>query len=310
MSGYQRFVSYLYEYRNNQKSKNCGFSRVEVRDHQCKLEIHMKLPPCPFTPAFHVYTFVPSDGQLLGIFLGKAGYHQGTIYAMFTIPDKNIGENSYNMEDLGGILIQSDDGQIYATAWKEISIQPDCFVFPDTGDQVHAASLEENSEEDSDSENFGKDAVRRYPLETPPEIPAKNISEDRNYEFPADSPENTASQKFWLKIQESYPHTQPFFDDEIHECVRLSLKDIPTLAQQSLYIGSNQFLTHGCQTFHHFLLGKMENARPGEYVLAVPGVYDEKERFLASMFGFPNFKSARDKTIRPGQFGYWYRVIY
>lgn len=258
----------------------------------------MKLPPCPFTPTFRVYTFVPSDGQLLGIFLGKAGYHQGTVYAMFTIPEQKISENACNPEDLGGILIQSDDGQVYATAWKEIAIQPDCFVFPETGVQVQAASLEKTTEEDSDSDDFGKEAVRRYPLESPP-----ISSQDTQ-------PEPITPSSRWQKIQESYPHTQPFFDDEIHECVKLSLKDIPTLAQQSLYIGNNQFLTHGYQTFHHFLLGRMEGLRPEEYVLGVPGVYDEKERFLAAMFGFPNFKPARNKAIRPGQFGYWYRVIY
>ena len=64
------------------------------------------------------------------------------------------------------------------------------------------------------------------------------------------------------------------------------------------------------KTYHHFLLGKMQQGKPEEYVLAVPGIYEETEHFLAGMFGFPNFKPARSEIIRPGQFGYWYRIIY
>ncbi|MBS6194557.1 MAG: hypothetical protein KH828_03105 [Clostridiales bacterium] len=339
MSEYQRFVSYLYEYRDNKKSQNCGFSKVEVRNHQCKLEVHMKLPVCPFTPVFRVYAFVPTDGQLLGILLGKAAYHQGTVYAGFTIPDREIGGQPYQMSDLGGLLIQSDDGRIFATAWKEIPIQPDHFFLPEAAPQIHAASMEEKeplpevsvsevsvseippseasvSETSTSEVSMPEEAVRRYPLEYPPETLPSICTEPScplNIKPAADSPVHppeTISAKRWRKIQETYPHTQPFFDDEIHQCVKLSLKDIPNLTQYNLYIGSNQFLSHGCQTFHHFLLGKPENGRPEEYVLAVPGIYDEKERFLAAMFGFPNFKPARNKAIRPGQFGYWYRLVY
>lgn len=46
------------------------------------------------------------------------------------------------------------------------------------------------------------------------------------------------------------------------------------------------------------------------YVLAVPGIYEERERLLANLFGFPYFKSARAKDAQPGHFGYWYRTIH
>ena len=31
MSGYRRFVAYVYEYRKGKKESNCGFIKVEVR---------------------------------------------------------------------------------------------------------------------------------------------------------------------------------------------------------------------------------------------------------------------------------------
>ena len=36
MSGYRRFIAYVYEYLNGKKSGNCGFIKVEVRDQQCQ----------------------------------------------------------------------------------------------------------------------------------------------------------------------------------------------------------------------------------------------------------------------------------
>lgn len=279
MSEYQRFISYLYEYQNNQKSKNCGFSRVEIRNQQCRLEVHMKLPPYPFLPKLRVFAFVHENDQLLGIPLGNANCHQGTVYGRYMLPLKNIGGFPYSFEDLGGLLICTDNNQIFGTAWKETVLNPSLFTLAEDDSQIQAASVKE--------------------IETP--------EKEKTVENPA-PPDSSLS--FWEEIQTTYPQVHPFFDDEIHQCVELSPQDIPDLAKKSFHIGSNQFLTRQYQTYHHFLLGKMQQGKPEEYVLAVPGIYEETEHFLAGMFGFPNFKPARSEIIRPGQFGYWYRIIY
>ena len=70
MSAYKRFVSYLYEYDNRKKGKNRGFVRVEVRNHQCCLELHMTLPACPFIPVFRAYAFVARPGTLYTVSSG------------------------------------------------------------------------------------------------------------------------------------------------------------------------------------------------------------------------------------------------
>lgn len=407
LSDYQRFVSYIYEYQGSKKSKNCGFARVEVRNRQCRLEIHMKLPVYPFTPSFQVFAFVPDGAQMTGLSLGKANYHQGAVYGLYTIPERNINGLTYGMKDLGGLYIRSDSGQFFATAWKEINIKPELFInsedlsadissehqqpvrepeipapspeSPNDAPQVHAASLEANEPEENESNENGSgendsgedDSIispdRSIPYNvsynppvsdsadfyTPdntnahvsyvpemsreaypetdrkiyPETTRKTVPEATQKTFPdttqkthPESTEKTASEApsdttnppagSWEEIQSSYPHMQPFFDDDIHQCVKLSLKDIPQLNRSGIPIGMNQFLIHGCQSYQHFLLGRTADSEDGEYVLAVPGIYDEKEQILASMFGFPNFKPAKNNTIRPGQFGYWYRLLY
>lgn len=143
LSEYQRFISYLYEYQNNQKSKNCGFSRVEIRNQQCRLEVHMKLPPYPFLPKLQVFAFVHENDQLLGIPLGNANCHQGTVYGRYMLPLKNIGGFPYSFEDLGGLLICTDNNQIFGTAWKETVLNPSLFTLAEDDSQIQAASVKE-----------------------------------------------------------------------------------------------------------------------------------------------------------------------
>lgn len=42
MSDYQRFITYINLYENDEKRKNVGFAKIEKRKEQCRFEIHMK----------------------------------------------------------------------------------------------------------------------------------------------------------------------------------------------------------------------------------------------------------------------------
>ena len=62
MSGYQRFIAYVYEYRNGKKANNCGFLKVEIQDHACTVEIHLRVKGmmskenCNYLPFYHFDT--------------------------------------------------------------------------------------------------------------------------------------------------------------------------------------------------------------------------------------------------------------
>ncbi|NCB93084.1 MAG: hypothetical protein EOM40_11085 [Clostridia bacterium] len=309
MSEYQRFISYLYEYNNNEKMKNHGFSRVEVRNHQCKIEIHMKLPAYPFIPVFSVYAFVPSNEGLQGIFLGKAGYRHGTVYGNYIVSESDVLNSSFSFSDLGGLLIQTDSGQIFATSWRDEQIIPDQFYLKKSVPELTAASLRELRPDElpldgPESDEPRSDEPRNdEPRSDEPKsvAPANDTSQD--------SPSSPPPASDWEKIQALYPHIQPFFDDDIHQCVQISIKALPTLGQHSFHIENNPFMIHGCRCYSHLLLGRLGFDEPAEYVLAVPGTYSENEQTMASMFGFPNFKPAQKSSGNPRQFGYWYRTI-
>ena len=558
MSEYKRFVSYVYEYRNGEKKHSCGFCRAEVRGSQCKLELHMKFSPFPYTPAFQVYTFAAGKERPVGIPLGEAAYTRGTVYGLFHLPARGIG-GRYDFQQLGGLIVQSDTGGLYATSWTDLPFNPENFLVqedamentpeidsesdaesisrntepaakptqeaasdmaakyipentpgsaakfipentpgsaakfipentPDSAaehtpentsdnateytpegspdgamksapevspdntaksapesapniaaksapgnspapaapseippgstppaaaesapESVRAASVETESEivpeelsvpsgqynppsanqekplramtSRSNSpkippvrnrrpasvspEPSGESLLRQAsvpfsphrftggPIPTPEEIQAgisrttshviypespgqsresqnshraENADISRN--FPEDTEEaqecqedadppagpafSSRNRESWRRLQDCYPHIQPFSDGQIHQCLQLTMKDLAELRKNSWFIGSNQFLARGCQQYHHFLLGvfRDDNGQDSGWVLGIPGIYDEKERFLAGMFGFPNFKPSRESSIRSGQFGYWYRFLY
>ena len=55
-------------------------------------------------------------------------------------------------------------------------------------------------------------------------------------------------------------------------------------------LGNNSFLLHGFYQYKHLLLLRRETEDYIGYYLGVPGIYNEREQMLASMFGFEEFR--------------------
>jgi hypothetical protein len=117
-----------------------------------------------------------------------------------------------------------------------------------------------------------------------------------------EKPENPLA----AKIFESYPRIYPFEDNEITMCVKIEPKDIGYLPVDAWVLSNNSFLMHGYYCYNHLIFAKMKDRFGCRYILGVPGIYHNRERFMARMFGFESFKSIRKRELRQGDFGYWY----
>ena len=69
--GYRRFIAYVYEYRKGKKEDNCGFVKVEVRNHMCTIEPHLQVEGLAAGEVCKVYGFVRKEGLMNGILLGS-----------------------------------------------------------------------------------------------------------------------------------------------------------------------------------------------------------------------------------------------
>jgi len=101
----------------------------------------------------------------------------------------------------------------------------------------------------------------------------------------------------------------PFSGDENTLCVRLELKDIRQLPKQFWYFGNNSFLLHGFFNYRYIILGMTEEFGVKKWFIGIPGVFQNPERVMAALFGFPEFRSEKPSSINTGQFGYWYRYL-
>lgn len=107
-------------------------------------------------------------------------------------------------------------------------------------------------------------------------------------------------------IMDRFNRLYPFEDNEILICVKIEPKDIGLLPKEYWALSSNSFLLHGYYCYHHLILAKMKYKDREVYILGVPGLFQQKEQFMARMFGFDCFKSIKRREPKKGDFGYWY----
>ncbi len=124
---------------------------------------------------------------------------------------------------------------------------------------------------------------------------------------PETLPENWEQK--WKFILENYPVMTPFAGDEDTICVRLELKDIRLLPRPYWYLGNNSFLLHGFFNYRYLILGAMEKSGKKRWFLGIPGIYQNPERVMATLFGFPEFRNEKSAPVNTGEFGYWFRYL-
>lgn len=140
----------------------------------------------------------------------------------------------------------------------------------------------------------------------------------RNTNLQGTMPQNTKLQN--AKPQEEMPAFEKVFinrdfidafeDDYFYDCVEVTPELLKQLPIEDDAVVNNSFLVHGYYNFKHILFGKVcENDNNTRYFIGVPGMYCNRERFMASMFGFCNFKKSHRSDYSNPYFGYWYQEI-
>lgn len=118
--------------------------------------------------------------------------------------------------------------------------------------------------------------------------------------------EEVRGEKLWEKLMNEFPKVIAFEDEPDIMCLKIDLKDLENLPKENWVLGNNSFLLHGYYNFRYLLLARLKE---NEYILGIPGMYHNKEQFMASMFGFDSFKTVIPCKQKTGQFGYWYQKV-
>ena len=386
MAEYRRFISYMYLYEDGKKTINSGFVRVESRDGQCRVSVHMTGIYGSENSSYRVYMLIRESGGYIGIAVEELTIRQQSGNMELVMDSEHLMGTEYGLSRISGMVLLGENGRIYGTRWDDEPLETDKFVngeqfsgilvrFGDRdGDEAVSESMDvegiardsgniaENEAGTADSYNLRElaqqDSIQR--ADENPLIPEEKLILEANWENAVelkntekDSSENAEKpmmvasdavleeteplqelQQAQERPMNAYdllmsqlPQMYPFEDDSVAACVRLELQDIGRMPMPCWIYGSNSFLLHGYYCYRHLILAKVERKREKEesdksdannayntnseagpeivYLMGVPGIWQHRERYMASMFGFRKFRPVSRENQGSGAFGYW-----
>lgn len=283
---YQRLVSYMYYYTAGMKDANVGFAKATVYQDKFKLSICLNGIWSESLEKCGIYMIVKEKSYIL-IKLDNLELETGQVEYSGEFSPENINESGYSFSDICGLALANNGEAFVISMWNDDDISPGKLTFADK-------KIENMGHFEPEEEKVIEEKTEEIELK-------KSDTELKQKDEESDELEN---------IYKRADYVDAFPDDYFYDCIEISLKNLQTMTFLDEDLMDNSFLLHGYYNFRHILFGRVrDNLDNTKYFVGVPGLYGNRERYMASMFGFNNFKrSHRSDYINPC-FGYWYREI-
>ena len=305
MAGMKRFITYIYAYENTKKAGNTGFARIELRGEECRLEIHLR-------GVYAAQTLFRKQGSgIEGSLIGEMDVRNGAGDFSVIMKTAHISTSLLSFFEMEGIFLCSEDGRIFMSRWTEgepLTVDMEHFIewkAEQTEENIYAEESLHVEENMHVKENMHAEKKQQENKIQTVQFDRESDNELRATELPA---RNFFPQYQWKDIWEqflkSHPASMPFSEKNI-TCIKIELKDIRELPRKYWYLGNNSFLLHGFFNYRYLVLGKIEEDNEDKWFLGVPGIYQNQERVMAIIFGFPEFMPEQVEN----RFGCWYRFI-
>ena len=318
MADYHRILSYLYRYDKNDKKECRGFVKAEQKRSGLKLTIQieddrlmedMSLDLCFYQKKDNSWVMWKMD-QL------AAGNHQEESTLFY--PSERLPDD-FDIRRLYGILFLYRDSFFYGSVW--------------IGDEIPIAALMENhgsEPEFSDNSEQGPESPEQdlIPQENPEEQLEEKSEEEEKREAERESeeeekwePERRAEEeelstdsedllmKMWIDTEKMAKPVDNIFNKAFRQGYKISLEHLKKFSPEAARMAENQFLLKGYNRYQHLLAGKVMYAGRERYCIGVPGIYENRERYMAEIYQFPVFLSLTENRIKTGGFGYWLHLL-
>ena len=116
-------------------------------------------------------------------------------------------------------------------------------------------------------------------------------------------------EKVWINSTKKKPAVDNIFNTAFYEGHRVLIADLAQFGKEAGELKSNQFLLKGYERYHHILAGKVRYAGKKRYCIGVPGIYENREKYMAEIYQFPVFLSLTENRMKTGSFGYWLHLL-
>lgn len=287
----RRFITYIYEYERGNRGRNIGFVRTDLRENSCRMELQIRgfdrfKGKCP------VYLTVYENG-LQAIPVTELLLTQGMGTCSFICENNQIGGSGFDVHQAQTLTIACGNG-LFLTGCLSSAPVPEAlrgeFSIFQEKESVPPAAL-----------------AQAVPVRQPQTMP-----EPEPIQQPQAMPEpEPVQQPQAMSEPESVRQPQAMSEPESVRQPQVSyqkveIQDIRKLSKNNWNLSNNRFLLHGFFNYHYLMLKTLEMNGKKQQFLGVPGIYEQPERMMAMLFGFPEFEAASaESKDMTGVFGYW-----
>lgn len=310
MSDYKRFVSYIYGYEQGEKKESAGFVKVNARGEECKIWVHMKRFYVHGQKPYQVYVFMRNRERLEGWPLGELESRNGALEWNGVTKTDSLMDSGFGLDESRGLYIEGD-GHIFAAEWDDYPVDVERF-HPMKGSarqETVESTVEETIREVEAPEIQAAELVAEPEPMTEAEMPKQEEMPVQKMPVQNKQEVYDPRQSQWSYLTRHFPVMQYVDGDAVISSIRLSHRDLNRVPRDKWELGNNSFLLHGFYQYQHLLLLRRQTDEEVQYLLGVPGVYNEREQMMASMFGFQEFKVMKGPDKADGSFGYWCRIL-
>lgn len=305
---YQKEIIYMNLYKDGNRLGNAGFLKVEKKGKEGNLSLTVKNAPRSINGKFPVRYYCGTDWKETDGIAVREGSGQWE-----KKEEDSLERVSLQIMLPGGYLIEGTSKAARDNTKKEEeSDSPEREKMAEAepeGDvqrEKPIISEQETKEEKDKRQNKQVEYIaveRQRQQETIVAQEAAIVRETQRIQ-PSMSlpPMEGLKEDKWEQILNTYDCIHPYGDERVY--VKLEPKDFLILSAKYQHLVNNSFLLHGFYNYRHVILGKEKE----NYYLGVPGVFYEREKMVALMFGFEAFECASGEP-KAGEFGYYLRRV-
>ena len=282
---YEKRIAYLSLYEAGEKVCSAGFVSLSLEKEEICVIMQIRNVGREKNQSYPVFLLTESQRIDIGTIFIEAG--RGNCERKFYFHQGRASVNNWKIkpDEICAIEIKLFENRMIEGWWR--------IAGKESSKQLIQDEIpEERKEKDNakDNEN-GKGQEIMAVGQEEPELKAVSIASDK-----------------WEQLKNQFKIMHPFGDER--EFVSIEIKDFTVLREAYQKLVNNSFLLHGFYNYRHLILGK--DCRIGTsnevcFYLGVPGVFFEREKMVAVMFGFEGFES--EGPVEIGKFGYYLRRV-
>lgn len=296
MNLYEKKIVYLHKEGGDKDTGNCGFVSFQCIPGGYKLTVQIRHLQ-DVSEEKEVLVYLATEEQFeIGRLLISGTSGSGTFRFSGSQEEVKLGERRISVDRITEIRI---------LLWKEQVIVGS---FRKQIPEQKKAGEEQKAEENLENKPGNGQRAERRKSEQAGERDGRELRLRALEEADVFSEDLKLIPDKWKQLKQQYGLLHPFGDER--EFISVRPADFVILRQEYQKLVNNSFLLHGYYNYRHMILGKdVRLGGNGEvcFYLGVPGVFYEREKMVAVMFGFEGFET--EGPVEIGKFGYYLRKV-